>query len=83
MSDEMLTISKENSTYNINCNTLNLGYFNIGMIESIPNNILDNIITSIPQKKLGDAKDIFEGVNFIFKCSYLTGAEININGGLY
>ena len=79
----MKTIVKENATKNITCNTLNLGYFNIGMIKDVPEQMLNQIIEIVPSKKLGNPMDIFNAIQFIFSSDYLTGSSLNINGGLY
>ena len=45
-------IANENATKGITVNTLNLGYFDIGMIREVPEGILNSIIDTIPVKKL-------------------------------
>jgi NAD(P)-dependent dehydrogenase (short-subunit alcohol dehydrogenase family) len=77
------TISVENATKGITINNLNLGYFNIGMISEIPEEILKSIIKTIPSQKLGDPINIFNAVNFLIKSDYVNGTFIDINGGLY
>lgn len=79
----MKALVKENASKGITCNTLNLGYFNIGMIKDVPETILNEIIKTIPSQKLGEPIDIFNAVKFIISSDYLTGAQIDINGGLY
>ena len=79
----MKSIVKENATKNITCNVLNLGYFNIGMIKEVPEAILQQITATIPVKKLGNPQEIFDTVNLVFGCEYMTGSAINLNGGLF
>ena len=76
-------IAKENATKGITANCINLGYMNAGMISTIPEDILNDIINSIPQKKLGDLYNITNAIDFIIKSDYITGTNIDINGGLY
>lgn len=76
-------IAEENAQKNITINTINLGYFNIGMIKEVPENLLERIIDTIPAKRLGDPDEIFSTVNFIINNAYLNGSEINLNGGLF
>ena len=76
-------IAKENASKGITVNNLNLGYFDIGMISEVPENILDSIIQLIPVKKLGDPKNILNAINFLIYSDYITGTSIDINGGLY
>lgn len=76
-------IANENAQKGITVNCLNLGYFNIGMIDSIPDQIINNIIETIPMKKLGNPTNIINAVNLLIEADYITGTGININGGLY
>lgn len=75
-------VAKENASYGITINTLNLGYFDIGMIEDVPDNVLEKIIEEIPMKMLGDPGNIYNAVDFLLKSDYITGSCVDINGGL-
>ena len=75
-------IAKENALENITCNTLNLGYFNVGMINEIPEQLLPHIISSIPMKRIGDPVNIYTAIRILLCSDYTTGCQININGGL-
>ena len=59
---------------------LHLGYCNVGMIAAVPNQ--EALIASIPLKRLGTAKDVAEAWKFFINCQYVTGAIVNVNGGL-
>lgn len=78
----MKVISKENAMKGITANCLNLGYFNIGMISEVPEDMMKVVLSTVPMKRLGDPADIFSAVKFVTSAGYLTGAEIDINGGL-
>lgn len=76
-------IAVENGSKGITINTLNLGYFNIGMINEITPEMKEVLKSKIPVgHQFGDPENIFEAINFIIKTSYLTGASIDINGGI-
>lgn len=75
------TIAAENSTKNITVNTLALGYFNLGIINTIKLEIQDQIKEKIPMKRFGDPAVIEAAVRFLIDCDYMTGAVLNINGG--
>ena len=77
------TVAIENATYGITINTVNLGYFNIGMIKDVPTELLNKIIISIPMEKLGDPINILKTVEYLISTDYITGSQINLNGGLY
>lgn len=76
------SISKENAGLNISINTINLGYSELGMIKEVPQLFLDNIIEDIPRKALCSKDEILETINYLIKCRYLTGSEIDLSGGL-
>lgn len=76
-------VAAENAKYGITINTINLGYFDIGMIHEVPVDMLEKIVETIPIGILGDPKNILKATEFILSADYLTGASINLNGGLY
>jgi acetoacetyl-CoA reductase/3-oxoacyl-[acyl-carrier protein] reductase len=75
-------VAKENARHGITINTLNLGYFDIGMIQDVPAQMLEKIIADIPMGHLGNPENIYSAVNFIISADYFTGSQINLNGGL-
>jgi len=72
----------ENAKYGITINNIRLGYFNVGMISEVPEKMLEAIKSNIPVGYLGDPSDIFDLIDFIRGAEYMTGAEIDLNGGL-
>ena len=77
------SIAAENAKKGITVNTVNLGYFNIGMISEVPEEILSGIVKTIPVQKLGDPENIYNAVNFLVKSDYINGTSVDINGGLF
>ena len=73
----------ENAKYGITVNTVNLGYFDIGLIQEVPSEVLAEIIDRIPMARLGDPSNILNAVKFLIDSDYITGSQINLNGGLY
>lgn len=76
------SLAKENAQLGITINSLNLGYFDIGMISVIPEKMLENIKESIPAKRLGKPEEIYEIVKSLISIEYINGANLDINGGL-
>lgn len=76
-------VAKEIASSGITINTINLGYFDIGMIQEVPPDILEEIVDSIPMRRLGNPENILNAVEFILGADYLTGTVIDLNGGLY
>ena len=79
------SLAKELAPSGITVNAIALGYFNVGMITDVPEEMKQNIINSIPKKALGDPIQLFETIQYIVSenSGYLTGQTINLNGGLY
>lgn len=77
------SIAVENASKGVTINNLNLGYFDIGMIKDVPEEMLSVIKKSIPQKKQGDPQNIMDAVNFLIHADYITGSSIDLNGGLF
>ncbi|MCF8367451.1 MAG: SDR family oxidoreductase [Bacteroidales bacterium] len=77
------SIAAENAKKGITINSLNLGYFNIGMITEVPEEFLNIIKKEIPKGDLGDPKNILDIVKFLINSDYTTGTTFDINGGLF
>lgn len=76
------SLVKENAALGITINNLNLGYFDAGMIASIPEKIQDNIKGSIPAKRFGLPSEIYSVIKTVMDVEYINGTSIDINGGL-
>jgi len=76
-------IAAENAKKGITINNLNLGYFDIGMITDVPEEILAGIVKTIPAQTLGNPENIYNAVQFLINSDYITGASLDINGGLF
>ena len=76
-------VAAENTAYGVTINTINLGYFDIGMIKDVPIEYLNKILDTIPMKRLGNPENILLTVEYLIANDYITGSQINLNGGLY
>jgi len=76
-------IAVENASKGITINNLNLGYFDIGMIQDVPAEMQEIIKSKIPGKKFGNPDDIFKVVKYLSAASYITGTSVDVNGGLF
>lgn len=79
------TLAKELVSNNITVNALALGYFSTGMIADVPQEQQDQIIESIPMKKLGDPATVCKTIEWLIssEAAYVTGQVIQLNGVLY
>lgn len=75
------TYSLENSKYGITANSIQLGYFDGGLTEKVPSEILDNVLKSIPLKRLGSVSEMSELIKTIINVEYINGTNLSITGG--
>jgi NAD(P)-dependent dehydrogenase (short-subunit alcohol dehydrogenase family) len=73
----------ENARKNIRINVLRLGYMDTGMINTIDSSMLQRIESTIPLGNFGTTENIAAAIEFLIEADYVTGAMIDINGGLY
>ncbi len=76
-------VAVENASKGITINNLNLGYFNIGMINEVKPEFQEIIKAKIPSGQFGDPGNILNAVKFLIDSPYHTGTSIDINGGLF
>lgn len=79
------SISKELVSKNITANSVALGYFNYGIINTITDDIKEKIKTEIPMNRFGQIYELGAFLNLLLskESSYFTGQTLHINGGLY
>ena len=75
-------LAKEYANYNITSNCIKLGYFKTKLFQNIPYKVKQKLLNEIPNKKLGDVKNISNVVNVIVKSDYINGSNIEIDGGI-
>lgn len=76
------SIASENASLNITINNINLGYSELGMIETVPEKFKEQIVAQIPAGQLCKPIDIFNTVNYLIGTSYINGTSIDLNGAL-
>lgn len=75
-----LELARKNITVNAVCP----GFIETEMVQEMPEKVLNQIVSSVPVQRLGQAQEIARGVVFLCKDGeYITGQQLNINGGLY
>lgn len=69
----------------ITVNTVSPGYVGTEMVMAIREEIRNQIIDQVPMKRLGEPNEIAAAVAYLAsnEASYITGANIAINGGLH
>lgn len=78
------SIAREFGAKGITCNAIAPGFILTEMIESLPKDYLDNIIESVPQKRIGKVDEVADVVSFIASdlSAYMTGQVLNVDGGM-
>lgn len=78
-------IARELSSRHITANVLALGYFDYGMLYTVPDNLREGIRQQIPAGRFGSAAEIGGMVSYLLSddSAYTTGQVLHINGGMY
>ena len=79
------SLALESAIKGITSNVICPGYINTEMVAAIREDILKSIVETIPNKRLGEADEIAEMVEYLVseKASYINGSTLSINGGLW
>ena len=78
----MRVVASENAAKGITANLLEIGYMSTGLTDSIPNQVMERILTGIPEGKLGDPQELASILIMLEATSYVTGSVIAVSGGL-
>lgn len=76
-------LAVENAVKGITVNALTLGYFNIGMISTVPDEMKKEVTEKIPMRDFGNPDNIIHAIDFLINSEYTSGESLNINGALY
>jgi|MGYP001088508760 3-oxoacyl-[acyl-carrier protein] reductase len=77
----MRGVALDVSTQGITANTIAYGYMNAGMLNDVPQPILDEIRKGIPQDHFGRPEQIVAALKYLIDSEYTTGQTLHINGG--
>ena len=77
----MRGVALDVSTKGITANTIAYGYMDAGMLNDVPQPILDDIRNGIPQDQFGRPEQIVAAIWYLIESEYTTGQTLHINGG--
>lgn len=79
------TIAKEYANRGITVNAVAPGFITTAMTESIPENIKNEMLKTIPMSRFGTTDDVANAVVFFASpdAGYITGQLLHVNGGMY
>lgn len=80
-----MALAQEVAARGITVNTVSPGYVSTPMALAVPEDVRAQIVSQIPVGRLGTPDEVAFVVGFLSdeRCSYITGANISVNGGLY
>ncbi len=76
------SVAKELCTRGITVNAVAPGFIETDMTHKLNDKVKEQILSNIPLKKLGSAKDVSNCVLFLLTNDYITGQVINVDGGM-
>lgn len=65
----------------ITANTIAYGYMEAGMLYDVPEAMLEQIKTTIPKGRFGDAGQIGHTIHYLINSPFTTGQTLHVNGG--
>ena len=79
------SLARELSSRNINVNSISPGFIDTDMTKALSDDQIDNLSKNIPLGRLAESSEVSSVVSFLLSddSSYITGENINVNGGLY
>ena len=80
-----MALALEVANYGVTVNTVSPGYIGTQMVRNIRPDLLGQIVSSIPMKRLGDPDEIASLVAWLASddAAFTTGADYSVNGGLH
>jgi acetoacetyl-CoA reductase len=78
-------LALENAKKGVTVNCIAPGYIDTEMVQAVPENVLQGIISQIPVGRLGRDYEIADMVAFLAgeHAGYVTGSTLSLNGGQY
>ncbi|MCU1488989.1 MAG: 3-oxoacyl-(acyl-carrier-protein) reductase [Acidimicrobiaceae bacterium] len=78
-------IARELTTRHITANVMALGYFDYGMLYTVPDDLREGIRQQIPAARFGTVAEVGGMVSHLLSddSGYTTGQVLHINGGMY
>ncbi|NJN45756.1 MAG: acetoacetyl-CoA reductase [Candidatus Competibacteraceae bacterium] len=80
-----LSIAAEGARNGVTVNTVSPGHISSELTKSLPEDVINQVLTQIPVGRLGSPEDVARAVTFFTadEAGFITGATLNINGGAY
>jgi 3-oxoacyl-[acyl-carrier protein] reductase len=78
------TWSRELGRKGVRCNAVCPGFVNTTIVKDMPHNVIEAMVASIPQGRMGQPREVAACVAFLLSedASYVNGATLEVSGGL-
>ena len=78
------SLARELASRNITVNCVAPGLVDTDMTRALDDTARKKLLEQVPMKRLGETTDVAAAVLFLVAhADYITGATINVNGGMY
>jgi len=79
------SLAQEIASRNITVNAIAPGFIDTDMTAGLSDELKQNMLSHIPLKRFGKPEDVAAAVKFLAseEAGYITGAVLNVNGGMY
>jgi 3-oxoacyl-[acyl-carrier protein] reductase len=79
------SVARELASRTITVNAITPGFIVSAMTDKLSDEVKEMMLSNIPLGRLGEPQDIANAVKFLVSddASYITGAVLNVNGGMY
>ena len=77
------TAALELAQSGITVNAVCPGFIETDMVGAIPDEMQEKILKTIPMGRFGKPEEIAQAVRFCIENDYMTGATLDVNGGVY
>jgi acetoacetyl-CoA reductase len=80
-----MALAQEGAAKGVTVNTVSPGYVETAMTAAMRDDVREAIVAGVPMRRMGTPDEIAETVAFLAdeRGSYITGANVPVNGGLY
>ncbi len=77
-------LALELAKHNITVNAISPGFTSTDMVSAVPSEVKGQLLSRIPLRRFAEPEEIAKAVAFLI-CDgdYITGQQINVNGGIY
>jgi len=79
------TLGRELARYGIRVVAIAPGFIRTRMVEAIPDDVKDKILSGVPMRRFGEPEEVAKVIRFLAsdEASYITGSVVRIDGGTH